>query len=308
MSPSYVQPLRLAWSRTRRILIDEFDIGRWLVMAFAAFLASLAAGGPESVANFHWKAGDLDEIRWNELPELFGGWMLLGVPLIGLGIVLFVLCLWVGSRGKLIFLDNLVFEREAIVEPWGRLGPLGNSLFVWTLCFWVVGSLLMVLIFSPMVLVTEWFGDTDAGGPFAVLVLISMALLGLVIAVIAAYVLLFLDSFVVPIMYRDNVRATEGWAKFLTLFRQRPVDFILYGFVVLLGFIVFGICFAVVMVFATCATCCIAPVLMSIPYISSVLLLPLLATYRLYSVEFLRQFGEEYFAFPAAVDPSTANP
>ena len=37
-----------------------------------------------------------------------------------------------GSRGKFVFLDDVLRGRSAIGEPWGRCGRLGDSLFWWS--------------------------------------------------------------------------------------------------------------------------------------------------------------------------------
>ena len=45
---------------------------------------------------------------------------------------------------------------------------------------------------------------------------------------------------------------------------------------------------------AAIVTCCILPLLLSVPYVHSVLLLPLTGFYRLYSLEFLQQYGPDF--------------
>jgi hypothetical protein len=45
-------------------------------------------------------------------------------------------------------------------------------------------------------------------------------------------------------------------------------------------------------------TCCIGFLLLIIPYIGSVVLLPVFYTFRAFSIEFLEQYGEEFVLFP----------
>ena len=40
-----------------------------------------------------------------------------------------VVCLWLSSRGRFMFLDGLVRNRGAVVEPWREFRREGNSLF-----------------------------------------------------------------------------------------------------------------------------------------------------------------------------------
>ena len=59
-----------------------------------------------------------------------------------------------------------------------------------------------------------------------------------------------------------------------------------------------------VVMFATCCCCC----LMLLPYVGTVLLLPVLMFKRCYSLYFLAQFGPEYDVFPPAGPPMPGLP
>lgn len=54
------------------------------------------------------------------------------------------------------------------------------------------------------------------------------------------------------------------------------------------------------------ATCCIGFLFLIIPYIGSVIMLPVSVTFRAFSVEFLEQFGGEYKIFPTNDTPEKA--
>ena len=95
------------------------------------------------------------------------------------------------------------------------------------------------------------------------------------------------------------------WAlKFLELFKQHFWHFVLYGLFILLLIIIT----AIAVILAGVFTCCIGFILMIIPYIGSVLLLPVSYTFRALSVEFLEQFGEEYKLFPEEEQTVNNNP
>jgi len=51
-----------------------------------------------------------------------------------------------------------------------------------------------------------------------------------------------------------------------------------------------------------CCLCCIPLILISLPYIGTVSLLPLISFLRLYPVCYLRQFGDEFDVFTEPVD------
>jgi hypothetical protein len=59
----------------------------------------------------------------------------------------------------------------------------------------------------------------------------------------------------------------------------------------------FGVLLAVVA--AGLLTCCLGFVLLLIPYVGTVVLLPISVLYRSYTIEFLAQFDPELLAVPA---------
>jgi uncharacterized RDD family membrane protein YckC len=95
-------------------------------------------------------------------------------------------------------------------------------------------------------------------------------------------------------MYKNKISTSQAWFKFLPLLSKYPGHFILYGLfifvlwiLVVIGIVMFGL-----------FTCCIGFLLLIIPYIGSVVLLPVYYTFRAYSLEFLEQFGDDFTFFP----------
>jgi hypothetical protein len=120
-------------------------------------------------------------------------------------------------------------------------------------------------------------------------------LIGLLLFLIIGYISMFLNNFVVPIMYKSGLTANDAWRIFLMLFGKHVFHFILYGV------FIFGlyILFVIGIVICGLITCCCGFILLMIPYIGSVLMLPVSVTFRALSLEFLEQFGDEYKIFPA---------
>ena len=87
---------------------------------------------------------------------------------------------------------------------------------------------------------------------------------------------------------------------FLKLFRKAPFHLLLYGLMIF-GL---GILFVIAVIAAGLMTCCIGILLLIIPYVGTVVTLPIWYTYRAFSLEFLAQFGPEYTLF--AEPPETA--
>ena len=70
--------------------------------------------------------------------------------------------------------------------------------------------------------------------------------------------------------------------------------------------IVLSIAIGMVVVGAVIVTCCIAACVMALPYLGTVLLLPVLVFERSYSLYYLAQFGPAYNVFPTPPPPAWA--
>jgi hypothetical protein len=86
------------------------------------------------------------------------------------------------------------------------------------------------------------------------------------------------------------------------LLSARPGIFVLY----VLFQIVLSMAIAALVVMAVLATCCISCCLLLLPYVGTVVLLPVLIFKRAYPLYFLAQFGPEYDVFPPPTPPMPA--
>jgi hypothetical protein len=274
MHISYTLPLSKAWNRMKKALFQPFDLNKWLRLGFTAFLAGLVdCNGGNGGGN---KSSFGDHNHWDEFfrfPQTAWDWLTshpLLFNLIILGVVFFIVfisvLMWLSSRGKFMFLHNVVNDSADISKPWHDFRREGNSLFVWQFIYnWLVIAVVIGLMIF-------FFG----------------------FAIVAGYISLFLNDFVVPMMYKDRVGVFSGWLRFLVLFFRNPLTFVVYGL------FVFGLAIVTVfiVIFFALFTCCIGLLLLIIPYIGSVVLLPVSYTFRALSIEFLAQFGEDYNVFP----------
>ena len=303
MSISYIEPLSRAWNRMKKALFQPFDISKWFVVGFTAFLAGLIDYHGGSNGNF---SKDYGKSRWNwdeftRFPDIASEWLMehaLWFSLIIFGIIFLVaLCIvltWLSSRGKFMFLHNVVYNKAEVSKPWREYSKEGNSLFIWRLIYGFICFILFILflIFCFIMIRNMHYGYFSPPGK--VLMIIAMILQFLLFIILTAYISLFLNDFVVPIMYKNKITTSQAWYRFLPILSRHFIYFFLYGlFIFLLGIVVV-ICVLLFGFF----TCCIGIVLLIIPYISSVILLPVSYTFRALSVEFLEQFGPEFSIFP----------
>jgi hypothetical protein len=130
-------------------------------------------------------------------------------------------------------------------------------------------------------------------------VLLPLPLMLLPVGIVAGYVHLWRISFIEPIMYRDDIGVMGAWKRFLALFVSRPFPFLAYG---VYSLVLLSVAVGVVFAFGV-GTLTIGFFLLAIPYVGSVVLLPLEVTFRALGPEFLAQFGREYAALGAPVTP-----
>jgi len=112
-------------------------------------------------------------------------------------------------------------------------------------------------------------------------------------------------DFVVPLQFLHRSRCLAAWRELGGMLRGNLGHLVLY----LLFRIVLAMAIAVVLVGVVLVTCCIAGCLLALPYLGTVLLLPILVFERAYSLHYLAQFGPDYDVFsPLATDASTTPP
>ncbi len=298
---SLTAPVSAAWDGMKTVLFRPFDSGRWFLLGFSAWLAGLGQTG----GSFNWNPGRgggngapggqsveqaLAQVRafWAEYGALV---LSVGLAALVAGLVLGVLLLWVRSRGKFMFLDNVVNNRTEIQVPWRAYAAEGNSLFRWTLvygvlCLAVVAVILGLgwwLVAAPCLAYGRFVPGVVPG---LVLVLGLFTLFGF----INYYVMRFLEDFVVPLMYRDRLTASAAWRRFGALYRQNRGGLLLYGLFVILLQMAAGMA---ILAFAV-VTCFIGACLMLVPYLGAVVLLPVSVFFRLYSLEYLAQYGDGF--------------
>jgi predicted membrane metal-binding protein len=134
-------------------------------------------------------------------------------------------------------------------------------------------------------------GEPDVTG---ILTAIGLGLALLLVAIILGIIKKFTTDFVVPIMRLRRSKCLAAWREFSSLLTAHFQQFVLY----LLFQIVLTMAIGALIVMVVLVTCCCAGCLMLLPYLGTVLLLPVLVFKRAYSLLFFAQFGPEYNVFP----------
>lgn len=308
MALSVVDPVNAAIEQARRVCFRPFDIGKWFIVGFCAFLAAFVEGGANVPTNFNFQSGGgpsgksfAEDLRtgidW--IQAHLAILAIIGLFVLIVGLVLGALFIWLGSRGQFMFIDNIARNRGAVIAPWKEYRKEGDSLFWFHFLFGlaVLAAILAVPVGAIFIALpdiqTQKFGSAAGTG-------LAVGISGfLVVVLFSALVNLFLNDFVVPIMYLRRIGVMEAWREFRTSMLAGHVGtFVAYVLFKILISIPVGLLMALLI----CCTLCIGV----IPYVGThVLMLPLHVFWRSYSLGFIEQFGPEWRIF-SPVDEVTA--
>jgi hypothetical protein len=287
------KPFGEAFELMKRILFQPFDVKKWFVIGFAAWLASLGGGGFNYQYNRREDLQKLNEaISQIPHPILVSGVCVL----ISLVLVLIILFAWLRARGGFMFIDCIVKNRGAVAEPWREFRKEGNSYFLFSLvaglCFLVFAALLSLPL---IILAIKGRYYLYLHRDRLDLYVISLIAAWVFVMLLLVFVWALIANFMTPVMYRRRCRASEAFRTVTKLIAANPGEIVLYC----LFLIVLAVASAIVGCLVTCATCCIA----AIPYIGTVILLPVFVLLRSFSLLFLRQFGPEYDVWAGFMPP-----
>ncbi|MGA2852649.1 MAG: hypothetical protein ABSE90_00755 [Verrucomicrobiota bacterium] len=314
---SVTEPVSPALERVKTMLFKPFDLGKWFTIGFCAWLAFLGEGGGGGGfnnvfgnnfnANNGGSAGESFRHGYHQARDFVLNNLVWIVPVAAGAVILllalWILILWLSSRGRFMFLHCVALDKAEVAEPWNEFMREANSLFRFRLALGLIGMVLMLPMLSAIaVLIVRMVlrGEPDMVG---IMVAAGLGLAFLLLAIVLALIQKFTTDFVVPIQFLRGGKCLAAWKEFRGLLADNAGLFTLY----ILFQIVLGMAIGIIVLGAVLITCCIAGCLMIIPYIGTVVLLPVLVFKRTYPLYFLRQFGPGYDVFPpASTDPPTA--
>jgi hypothetical protein len=303
---SVISPVSLAVDRVKMLLFSPFDLGKWMLIGFCAWISMLDKGGFNFNMPLKWEK---DFSSSNSQLEYVKEFVTENLPLIipiaciivVAVIIIWIVLLWLSSRGHFMFLDCIACNKAEVKKPWKEFRAHGNSLFVFRLVLQVVGPLALLLVVAlPIALLCFLTGCIEVK---AVSVIFCIVGVFIFIAFLIALVLAakFTIDFAVPLMYRTNQGCLAAWRILWGLIKAYLGNFVLY----VLFQIVIHVAVGAILMILTCATCCVAGCIMALPYLGAVFLLPILVFVRSYSLYYIRQYGPEFDVFGSVETQST---
>jgi hypothetical protein len=278
----------------KRLLFEPFDPVKWLVIGFCAWLAQL--GGTQ--AGIHYNSKLQGPILPN-IQHVFAQarsyftlhlvWILpLAAFVLLIALAIGILILWLSSRGQFMFVHCVARERAEVQVPWEEYRREAHSLFL----FRLIISGVLIIVAAPVAggfffLLWPMLPQSGAVTVIKVLLLAAMALLSLVLALAGLIISKLTRDFVVPIQFVRRCGCLEAWRILLGLIGSHPAEFVIY----LLFQVVLWIAVGAALFALTLITCCVAGCLIALPYLGTVLLLPIESFRRAFSMQYLAQFG-----------------
>ena len=216
-----------------------------------------------------------------------------------------VLVVWLSSRDCFIFLHQIVRNSAEVTRPWREYRREGNALCLLRVALgFAVTALVLAPIaicwpdtIAPLLLTGEW----DAAY-LAPLVIGGVAVATTLVA--HGVLAWFVDAVAVPIQYRRRCGPLQALQLGVALALARPGAMLGYALSYLLTSVVVLLVLMVVIV----VTCCLAGCLMSIPYLGTVFMLPLLVFIRSLQLIVLAQFGQEHDVWVGCAERPTPQP
>ncbi len=306
---SVIDPISPAIERVKTVLFHPFDLGKWFVIGFSAWLASLGKGGGGGggrgglqyrSAGFPHEARQAYETTVDYVLANLHWIVPLGLFLLVIGVAIALLVTWLSSRARFSFLYCVAQDKGEFWIPWRQYHRHGNSLFAFRVVLGILWFLTAGAFFTVGIGLAAASHERLGFNVLTISGIVTSAFLFLASMIVFGVIGLFTTDFVVPIMYRHTLTCRQAWRTFLDVLADNQGRFVLY----VLFQIIIHIAMGVMIVAIACGTCCIAGCLFMIPYVGTVALLPFTVFMRSYSLYYLAQYGPDFYVFaPEPVEP-----
>ena len=305
---SVIDPISPAIEWVKTILFRPFDLGKWFVIGFCAWLAFLFEGGGSGPNNFGGQQYEFSEESFHHAKEVLIEnlyWILpVAITAIVISIIIGLVVTWLRSRGRFMFLHCVALNKAEVVAPWHKFKKQGNSLFLFQIVLGLISFAVMMLLIAVLIVIgVLLFAGGGGPHPFGIILMVLLAICLIIpIAIVFALIGKFTKDFVVPIMFLRQGTCMTAWREFWPLLTGNKGKFAIY----ILFQIVIGLAIGIVILACVCITCCCLACILAIPYIGTVLMLPVLVFHRSYSLLYLRQYGSIFDVFEPEPDTTLA--
>ena len=283
---SVIDPINPAIERVKQVLFRPYRMSKWFTIGFCAWLAALGGGGysyngsfPGTKTNYTTTtANSPDVTKFGNYLHANLSWIIPAVIVVcAILLVLWVVILWIRSHGIFMLLHCVALDRGEVVIPWKKYAGEAASLWIFRLCLGLAG-LLVTLPFLGAVgwTILQLFMHKTGPDASQILALLGIMMLWMCVGVVFSVVSVFTRHFVVTIMYLRGVSCMEAWREFRAVLMANIGRFILY----LLFQVAIGMAMGMIVFAFVICTLFIGALLLFIPFIGTVVMLPLTGFYR----------------------------
>lgn len=287
-----------AIDHTKAILLSPFDLNRWLTIGFCAWLANF---GESSGSGSNFKQGKQSEEAQEVIKFLTENPVLTGS--IAILILLFsVVFVWLSSRGRFMFYHCVLYNQAQVSHPWHFYKHLANNLFRFRLILMLIGFAFAIIAVGVFMAIFGSLSEITNRSSFIGPILMFIPAF-VVIGTCFAICEVLTTDFVLPLMHKHTLTCVAAWSKLWSVMSSHKMDLFLY----LLFKIVFAIAVGTALLLLGVLTCGCACCLTALPYLGTVLLLPIFTFKRSFSLIYLRQFGPDFDMFATPSTPVDQN-
>ena len=301
---SVIVPLGLAKKRVREMLFRPFSMEKWIAIGFCAWLAELGNGSVSEYFNYSNRTNTRTSLHLEQIRDYVMHHLAWIVPTAIAGtlfvLLLMFLLIWVKSKGELMLLHCITQNSGEVSVPWIKFKKEALSLCCF--CFLVALLSLLNLILLLAIMIWGIYNFSHLYHYDTSLLLQSLAPIGLsffLVWIVLGLISIFTTHFVTPILYLQRGTCWEAWTIFSKLLRQHPWKFVNYLlFQLVIGLAIF-FCFLIIIL----CTCCVGCLFLTLPFIGTVLALPIILFSRSYQLYYLAQYGAEFNIFTVSSFP-----
>lgn len=234
---------------TKQVLFKPFDFKKWMVLTFIALMAGAMSNGFNfnyggGNGSHHYESQQQKPLAANEAEGVVSASAAESKAVITIVIVaaviliaLLLLFIWLGSRFSFVFLEDVIRNDASIRAPFSANADAGDSYYKFNLVFLlifflVLGLLIFFGVFACMKLDLFNALNTPSPSPKAVgeLLLVALPLLFVFVAVlfVLGIISLITIDFVLPIMYKENIKILAAWGKAWEIIKKNAGNFVVY--------------------------------------------------------------------------------
>ncbi len=295
---NYTKPISLiehvapSIAHTKAILFAPFNLSRWLAIGLCAWLATLGEGrGPNLLSEEYNETLNQVQSTLTAHPMLFG-------VLVIFSIALTVMIIWLGSRGRFMFYHCVLYNSNEIAHPWHYYQHLAASLFKFRLILAIMG---IASGMGFMGLITSTAGSAFQVSDLSLILPESPFLMPLLLIILGLLICdILTNDFVVPIMHKHTLTCTAAWSHVWRTVGASKLTLFLYLLFKAMVAMAVGSAF----LFIGLITRNTIYQMLMIPYVGTLILLPVLTFKRVFALHYLRQFGPDFDLFASDSGPS----